>query len=86
MTALVWTGIGLFLAVLLTISWWYDRDARRRGATPSSSGGMLRTRRQVRLEAARRESQLRGGGALPRTVDGLRDAWEGRSAPDRHGR
>lgn len=84
MAALVWAGIGLFLAVLLTISWWYDRDARRRGATPSSAGSMVRASRQSRWAARRQESQLLFGGATPRTMDGLRDAQDGRSGPEQH--
>lgn len=85
MTALVWTGIGLFLAALLTISWWYDRDARRRGATPLSGGQIARARRGV-LETARQENAVFSKGATPRAVDAARDIWEGRTGPDGSGR
>ena len=82
---LVWTGIGLFLAVLLTVSWWYDRDARRRGATVLGSGRMARGRRQRILDVERQEVQLFTKGATPRTSDAARDIWEGRDRNPRRG-
>jgi hypothetical protein len=77
-TWLVWTAIGLFVAALVTVSWWYDRDARRRGATPLTGAQMVRGRRQRAQDIARQESRLIGKGATPRSVDGARDIWNGR--------
>jgi hypothetical protein len=82
---LVWIGIGGLLAVLLGVSWWLDRDARRRGATPLRAGAMIRARWQRNLDTERREAQLFSQGATPRVTDAARDIWDGRdpSAPPR---
>lgn len=78
----VWAGIGLLLAVLLAVSWWFDRDARRRGATPLTGGQMARARRTRLLDTARQESQVFSKGATPHSSDAARDIWHG-GTPDR---
>ena len=75
----VWVGIGAFVAVLLGISWWYDRDARRRGATPRSGREMSRARWAQEREIARELSQVDNRSMTPKAGDALRDAWRGRS-------
>jgi hypothetical protein len=75
---LVWTGIGALLAVLLAVSWWYDRDARRHGGTPLSAGQMNRARRGRLEDTWLQETQVLTKGATPRTSEAARDIWAGR--------
>jgi hypothetical protein len=71
------TVIGLVVVVLLGVSWWLDRDARRRGARPLSGADMGRERwtRHQRIE--QELTQLNTQGMLPRTGDAARDIWRG---------
>lgn len=74
---LVWAGIGAVLVALLGISWWLDRDARRRGATPLSAGQMSKGR-WARDRALQQEvTQVSPQGLTPRGQDAARDVWRG---------
>lgn len=75
----VWSGLGLLVVVLLAVSWWLDRDARRRGARPLRSGDMDRARRARDWELRREMNQV-GKGMLPKTEDARRDIWRGTSS------
>lgn len=75
MVWLVWTGIGLLVGVLLLVSWWFDRDARRRGATPLSGAAMGSGARTRRWDVRRQESQQMSGGATPRSQEAYRETW-----------
>jgi hypothetical protein len=74
---IVWSGIGVVLAALLGVSWWYDRDARRRGASPLRGGQMARARRQRVLDTARLETKVLDKGVTPRSTEGVRRMWDG---------
>lgn len=76
MAWLVWTAVLVLVASLLAISYWHDRDARRRGATPSSAGSMVEATRTNRWQTVRRSSQLLQGGATPRSQDAHRETWK----------
>jgi hypothetical protein len=73
----VWAGIGAFVAILLAIAWWYDRDARKRGASPRSGAEMGRERRRQEAEIAREMSQVNTKAITPKGQDAMRDAWRG---------
>lgn len=75
---LVWVGIGLLLVVLLAVSWWYDRDARRRGAKPLSGRQMGRERWARDLKIEQEVTQSSALGMTPRGSDAARDIWRGR--------
>ncbi|SCX53066.1 hypothetical protein SAMN03159343_2910 [Klenkia marina] len=75
MTVLVWTAIGLLVGGLLLVAWWFDRDARRRGATPLSGATMGADASSRRWEVRRRESQQLLGGATPRGQDAHHGTW-----------
>ena len=75
MTVFVWTAIGLLVGGLLLVSWWFDRDARRRGATPLSGATMGRATRGRKLETLRRASQQQTGGITPQGQDAYRETW-----------
>lgn len=79
MTWVVWAGIGGFVAILLAISWWYDRDARKRGATPASGKEMSRARWARDQEIAQEMSQVNNKTMTPKFGDAARDAWRGKS-------
>lgn len=75
---LVWAGLGLLVLALLAVSWWYDRDARRRGAAPLSGSQMGRAR-WARDRAIEQEvTQVGPMGMTPRGNDAARDVWRGR--------
>lgn len=76
MVWLVWSGIAVFVAVLLGVSFWYDRDARRRGASPLSSDSMVEATRTNRWQTVRHSSQLLQGGATPRSQDAHSQTWK----------
>ena len=77
---LVWVGIGVLLVALLVLSWWWDRDARRRGARPLSGAEMGRDRRvrdraieqRPRWLGSERPDDLPGPGQQPLEVGDLR--------------
>jgi hypothetical protein len=75
---LVWVGLGLLLLVLLAVSWWYDRDARRRGATPLSGRHMGRERWARDREIEQQVTQVTPMGMTPRAYDASRGIWRGR--------
>jgi hypothetical protein len=74
---LVWVGIGAVLLALLAISWWLDRDARRRGATPLSAGEMNRGRWARDRGLEQEVTQVSPQGLSPRSQDAARDIWRG---------
>jgi hypothetical protein len=63
--------------VLLGISWWLDRDARRRGATPLSAGQMSRGRWARDRGIQQEVSQVSPLGLTPHSEDAARDIWRG---------
>jgi hypothetical protein len=73
----VWVGIGAVLLALLAISWWLDRDARRRGATPLGAGEMSRGRRARDRGIEQEVTQVSPLGLTPRSEDAVRDIWRG---------
>jgi hypothetical protein len=75
MTWVVWTVLGVLVVGLLAVSWWFDRDARRRGATPTSGAAMGSAARGRKLETLRRSSQQVMGGATPRSQDAHAETW-----------
>lgn len=75
---LVWVGVGLLVLVLLGVSWWYDRDARRRGATPLSGRQMGRERWARDRNIEQEVTQLSPMGMTPHGNDAARDIWRGR--------
>jgi len=77
---LVWSVAGVLVLALAT-SWWFDRDARRRGANPRSAAGMASSARSHRWETVRRESQMVQGGATPGTADAHAATWKGKQEP-----
>jgi hypothetical protein len=76
-TWIVWCGIGLLVAALVAVSWWYDRDARGRGATPLTGAQMARGRRQRDYDILRQETSLVNKGVTPRSVEDARRTWNG---------
>ena len=76
---IVWVGIGAFLAVLLSVSWWYDRDARRRGAVPRSGADMSRDRWRQERDIETEVSQVNNRAMTPKGQDAMRDAWRGKN-------
>ncbi len=80
MTWLVWTVLGVVVVGLLAVSWWFDRDARRRGATPHSGAEMGSAARGRKLETLRRSSQQEFGGVTPQSQDAWARTWR---RPDR---
>jgi hypothetical protein len=77
MAWLVWAGIGAVVGLLLAISWWYDRDARKRGAKMRSGGQMSRARWAKDAELAREMSQVNNKAMTPKSQDAYRNAWRG---------
>ncbi|SDG75393.1 hypothetical protein [Klenkia brasiliensis] len=75
MAWLVWTVLGLVVGVCLAVGWRYDRDARRRGATPHTGAAMGADARGRKLETLRRSSQQVMGGATPRSQDAHAQTW-----------
>lgn len=78
-TWVVWSAVGLVVASLLALSWWLDRDARKRGATPLSGRAMGRARWERRQGTRRDVNALSGLGMLPKSQDAARDIWRGKS-------
>lgn len=76
MAWLLWTGIAVFITSLLAVSYWHDRDARKRGATPSSAGSMVEAARSNRWEVVRRGSAQLQGGMTPRSQDAHDKTWK----------
>jgi hypothetical protein len=74
-----WGGVAAFLGGIGGLSWWLDRDARKRGATPLSGGQMQRARWARNLEMERELNQVATKGATPRSQDAARDIWKGRT-------
>jgi len=72
-----WGAVVLFLGGLATLSWWWDRDARKRGATPLSGGAMHRARWSLNLETERKLNSVVTKGATPRTQDAAQAVWKG---------
>jgi hypothetical protein len=75
---LVWVGIGVLLVVLLGVSWWSDRNTRRRGAAPRSAQEMSRERWARDRNIQQEVTQVEGMGLTPRSSDAARDTWRGR--------
>ncbi|WP_157519068.1 hypothetical protein [Modestobacter sp. Leaf380] len=51
MAWVVWSVLGGILVLLAVVSWWHDRDARRRGARSSDPGrGVRDARRDLRAD------------------------------------
>ena len=73
----VWGALGGVVLLSLVVSWWFDRDARRRGAAVRSSGAMWREARGRRWEVERQESQLLQSGGSPKAQDHLREQFRG---------
>jgi hypothetical protein len=61
------------------LSWWWDHDARKRGATPLSGGAMQRARWSRNLDNERQLNSVVTKGATPRTQDAAQDAWKGKT-------
>jgi hypothetical protein len=81
MVWLFWSAVAVFLLGIAALSWWWDHDARKRGATPLSGGEMQRARWSRRLDVERQLNAVITKGATPRTQDAAQDAWKGK--PDR---
>jgi hypothetical protein len=79
MAWIVWGSLGAVVLGSLAVSWWFDRDARRRGAAVRSSGEMWTAARRRRWEVTRETSQQSSFGGTPRVQDQLRAEWRGRS-------
>jgi hypothetical protein len=78
-----WGGVAIFLGGIGALSWWFDHDARSRGATPLSGGAMQRARWSRRFDAEQRMNAVVTKGMTPRAQDAARDAWEGRQSGGR---
>jgi hypothetical protein len=74
-----WGAVALLLVGLGVLSWWWDHDARKRGATPLSGGAMQRARWSRNLDIERRLNSVLTKGATPRTQDAAQDAWKGKT-------
>jgi hypothetical protein len=74
-----WGAVTVLLGGLGAMSWWWDHDARERGATPLRGGAMQRARWARRLEVERQLNAVMTKGATPRTQDASRDAWNGKT-------
>lgn len=77
MAWVVWSLIALVVAALLVVSWWLDRDARRRGARPLTGRAMGRARWARHQQIQQELTQLPRQGMLPRSQDAARDIWRG---------
>jgi hypothetical protein len=75
-----WGSVAVLLVGLAVLSWWWDRDARKRGATPLSVGAMHRARWSRRLEVERQLNSVVTKGATPRTQDAAQDVWKGKTS------
>ncbi|MCO7222636.1 hypothetical protein [Klenkia sp. PcliD-1-E] len=75
MAWLVWTVLGVVVVGSLAVGWWFDRDARRRGATPHSGAAMGSAARGRRWDVRRREAQQGMGGATPQSQDAWAETW-----------
>ena len=62
-------------AVLLAVSWWYDRDARRRGARVRSAGELAGDAYDRRKATLQRLGQKQREGMTPRSVDDAARTW-----------
>ena len=71
--------VAVLLVGLGVLSWWWDHDARKRGATPLSGGAMQRARWSRNLEVERQMNSVLRKGATPRVQDAARDAWNGKT-------
>ena len=74
-----WGSVAVLLVGLGVLSWWWDHDARKRGATPLSGGAMQRARWSRNLEVERQVNSVLTKGATPRVQDAARDAWNGKT-------
>lgn len=74
--ALLVVTVLVVVAGCLAVSWWFDRDARRRGAVPHSGSSMGSAARDRRWDTVRRTSQLLLGGATPRSQDAHAATWK----------
>ena len=74
-----WGSVAVLLMGLGFLSWWWDHDARKRGATPLSGGAMQRARWSRNLEVERQVNSVLTKGATPRVQDAARDAWNGKT-------
>jgi hypothetical protein len=74
-----WGSVAVLLVGLGVLSWWWDHDARKRGATPLSGGAMQRARWSRNLEVERQMNSVLTKGATPRVQDSARDAWNGKT-------
>ena len=74
-----WGSVAVLLVGLGFLSWWWDHDARKRGATPLSGGAMQRARWSRNLEVERQVNSVLTKGATPRVQDAARDAWNGKT-------
>ena len=74
-----WGSVAVLLVGLGFLSWWWDHDARKRGATPLSGGAMQRARWSRNLEVERQMNSVLTKGATPRVQDAARDAWNGKT-------
>ena len=75
-----WGSVAAFLVGIGALSWWWDRDARKRGATPLSGGAMQRARWSRRFDAERRMNAVVTKGLTPRSHDAVRDTWDGKGS------
>jgi hypothetical protein len=74
-----WGGVATFLGGIGALSCWFDRDARRRGATPLSGGAMQRARWARNIDTEQRLNSVMIKGMTPRAHDAARDAWDGKA-------
>jgi hypothetical protein len=74
-----WGSVAVLLVGLGFLSWWWDHDARKRGATPLSGGAMQRARWSRNLDNERQLNSVVTKGATPRTQDAAQDAWKGKT-------
>jgi hypothetical protein len=72
-----WGAVVLVLGGLAAVSWWWDHDARKRGASPLSGGAMQRARWSRNLEVERKLNSVVTKGATPRMQDAAQDVWKG---------
>ena len=78
-----WGGVAAFLGGIGALSWWFDRDARRRGATPLSGGAMQRARWARNFDTERKLNAVMTKGMTPRSHDAARDTWDGKESRGR---
>ena len=73
----VWVVLAGVVGALLFVSWWLDRDARRRGATRLGGAEIDRARWQRDWQTELEMTEVMTKGATPKSADAARDIWRG---------